>query len=230
MTRVCWLAVFGANPLLIVSTTDPLKPKPAPPPPTPLSFPFNRKYGPSSHAVDAKFTLLDLQRLFQIKRLMDITPHHFNAMNLQSRSSVPLEDLVHERFLPPQAWEEEPAMNHSEDQSASTQVSSDTLSNGAAIPSHEFYYIRKKELLLDKAEVYQYLQNRPSKNVKVVHFRKFWTFLRQVGEYWDASIDRYFDDDAVDGPTQSTIINGTTDSNTNSDNGSDLPQCSDISI
>ncbi|MCJ1257288.1 hypothetical protein MMC24_005113 [Lignoscripta atroalba] len=71
--------------------------------------------------------------------------------------------------------------------------SSKNLSNGAAIPSHEVYYIRKKELLYNNDDAYRCIQRKPTlpghPNVKLVHFRKFWENLFVVGQYWDTSLD-----------------------------------------
>ena len=149
---------------------------------------------------------------------MDITPHHFVVINLESWGPVPLEELVLVHYLPPRSWEHEPTINHSEQQSFSSQVSSETLSNGAAIPSHEVYYTRKKELCLDKADVYKFLRQENPKNIKIVHFRKFWIFLKQVGEYWDVSLDHYLDDDTADAATTG---NNSTAPNAHSDDRSD---------
>ena len=97
-------------------------------------------------------------------------------------------------FLPPPSWERDPALSLSGQRSPTTATpSSETLSNGAAVPGHEVYYLRKKELELDSLDVYHSLSRGPPKPnrkaVRLSHFRKFWTTLHQVGSYWDTSQD-----------------------------------------
>jgi hypothetical protein len=103
-----------------------------------------------------------------------------------------LEDLIPTKFLPPPEWERDP-VTIGEDVAPTSLPSSETLSNGAAVPSHEVYYIRKKELLYDNEDAFHVVQRGSQKAgrvlVKLVHFRKFWSALFQISEFWDTSLD-----------------------------------------
>ena len=116
------------------------------------------------------------------------------AVNLQHHGNVPLEELIPSKYLPSRSWENDPALALSGQRSTTEEVpSSETLSNGAAVPGHEAYYLRKKELELDSRDVYHTLSRaapKPErKYVRVTQFRKFWTSLQQFGNYWDTSQD-----------------------------------------
>lgn len=170
------------------------KPKKTPPPATIIRFPSYPEAGPSDLAIQEGIGIKELQSLFQLRKLLDIKSKHLAAINVQHQGSVPLEALVLPDSLPPKNWDNDPALSLSGQMSPTTETpSSETLSNGAAVPGHEAYYLRKKELEFDSKDVYHALsraQPRPDRNVvKVVHYRKFWMALQQVGAYWDTSLD-----------------------------------------
>ena len=150
--------------------------------------------------MEEEIGLKELQRLFQLKKLLEIQPKHLAAINLQHKAPVPLESLLPSGFLPPESWERDPSLSLSGQRSPTIEApSSETLSNGAAVPGHEVYYLRKKELEFDSKDVYHSLSraapNPDRKAVRVSHFRKFWMKLQQVGNYWDTSQDDGQDDE-----------------------------------
>ena len=163
-------------------------PKKTPPPATPLEFPAFRPIGKAV----AGTNLFHLYA--SIRKSSDITPYHVDALNLEVEHDVLLDQLIPKEFLPPQEWESDPSINPD----SSAPPSSKTLSNGAAIPSHEVYHIRKKELLYSNDDGFRVLSMRPGygrQGIKLVHFRKFWERLNAVAQYWDTSLDG--DDPAV---------------------------------
>ena len=192
----------------VFSTVDETKLRSAPPPATRVTFPNYKTNGPSHYAITAKLSPEKLQKLFRFKRITDINSQHLEAINVQITPNVDVNRLVEVEFLPAKEWEKEPdTMND-----AASGPSSKTLSNGAAIPSHEAYYLRLKELLYDCRDVYHFLNRaRPEptrKQVKVVHFRKFWSVLQQMGGYWDTSVDDYLEEGSSqqDDPQQSSTV------------------------
>lgn len=173
-----------------VTAEDDTQPRPPPLPPTPAKFPLcpARKSSGVRPGLDAS-TLSSVERL--------ATSDALAAFNVYCHESVDPEILVPARFIPPPKWEHDPASSHGDTKSPSSLPSTETLSSGAAVPSHEAYWNRRKELLYDTEDVYHALARVPAtkdrKPVKVLHFRRFWTTLKIVGTYWDTSLDRYFD-------------------------------------
>ena len=138
---------------------------------------------------------LDASKLSSLERLA--SAEALAEFNVSCCESMAPEALVPARFVPPPEWEHDPASIHGDLKSLPSLPSTEILSSGASVPNHEAYWNRMKELLHDAADAYHALARLPAnkdrKPVKVLHFRKFWTTLKIVGTYWDASLDRYFD-------------------------------------
>lgn len=143
---------------------------------------------------------------------MDITPRHYAALGLQIQAPVALEELVPVQYLPAESWENDPTTSRGDEDNSLSQRSSDTLSNGAAIPSHEVYYNRKIELSVESADAYHFLSRSPpkagTKPVKIVHFRMFWLGLQQMGGFWDTSRDDDTDQGSIAELSESSTGNG----------------------
>ena len=161
---------------------------------------------------------VDLFKIFSAVRTFEnIRPFHVEALNLQVKVNVPLDRLVPIEYLPSSDWEHAPsshdALNASPPSPSPTAsnhphlISSQTLSNGAAIPSHETYFLRKKELLVDNDTCYKSISNQPGQNpgatVRLVHYRKFYETLMLVGGYWDTSLDNLPEPGVVQNTTES---------------------------
>ena len=104
--------------------------------------------------------------------------------------------IVPPEFLPPSHWEIDPAKLDPSEKFKCSSSSSDTLSNGAAVPSHEVYYLRKRELLYHNDDAYNAIGRQPGNTsnraaAKVVHFRKFFESLHVAGMFWDTSKDNF---------------------------------------
>ena len=174
-----------------IVTQDDTKPRAPPPPASTAVFPQYSTSGPSDYAIVTKLEPSQMQELFRFKRpLTEVSIQHLEALNLQLHLNTPLEELVSKGFLPPKEWEREPNVTEEE----MSQPSSETLSNSMAIPSHEAFYLRNRELHYESQDVYDFLARKvtPGKeSAKVTHFRKFWISLHKVGTYWDSSMDKY---------------------------------------
>ena len=128
-----------------------------------------------------------------VRYIYDLTCDHAEALNLKVTRDVPLEQLVPSKYLPPTSWQQNPAQKGGSDVFPASLPSSETLSNGAAIPSHEVYFTRMKELLFSNEDAFRFLQkltplpDHPP--VRLVQFRKFWDNLAVMAQYWDTSLD-----------------------------------------
>ena len=174
------------------------KPKPIPPPATPVRFPTYSFAGPPnalSNEPGATFT--ELQQLFKIRRLTELTPAHLRALGLFCRSPVPVDELVPTAFLPPLEGtglgDDINTLTDAESQEPIGAPGSKTLSNGRPRPDRYTFALRIRELRLDPDDVYDNLARRsprPGRRpVSVAHFRRFWTALQFLGGYWDTSQD-----------------------------------------
>lgn len=182
--------ITNITPSIVSISNDPKRPREAPAAATTPRFPTHEPQSFSSLGFGNE---INLQRLFSVKRNAEYLPQHTAALNLQLNRDVPLEHLVPTGYLPGPEWESNPAPVGDDHTFPSQQLSSETLSNGAAVPSHEVYYIRKKELEADNEDAFHVVERGPAnvdrKVVKIVHFRKFWLCLLQVAQYWDTSLD-----------------------------------------
>ena len=140
---------------------------------------------------------INLSKIFnEIRTYDDIKPHHAEVLNVRVDRDVSLDRMVPARCLPPSHWERDPTDPTNLENHKSFLSSSETLSNGAAIPSHEVFYLRKKELSLSNDEAYNAIGRRLGSinnrsSLRVVHFRKFFESLQIAGTYWDTSRDNF---------------------------------------
>ena len=171
-------------------------PRRSPPPPTPLTFPCYEPKALSSYESKPK---VDLQKLLQpLRTVEDLTPLHASSLRLRIDRDVPFENLCPAGYVPPAEWETEPAHDIGNDHGSipsliKPETTAPLMSNGNPLPSHEVYHARLKELLFENEEVYlafdSHIPDFKRHSVRAAHFRKFYQELRQLGEYWDTSMD-----------------------------------------
>jgi hypothetical protein len=127
-----------------------------------------------------------------VKHIKLLKEHHLRTINLEVRNDCSTDDLVPEGYLPPASWKNKPGAGGEDERQAGPR-SNEALSNGAAVPGHEAFYNRMIELSYNADDVYDSLARRPHppgrQPVRVTQFRRFWTELQQVGNFWDASQD-----------------------------------------
>lgn len=169
--------------------TEPDMERRAPAAPTPLKFPA---YNLSDGANESESSLHDLYNvLSSIKRPQDISPERFRALNLRVEPDVPLEHIVQGEqmdSLPPLPWEPDQA---SEDSPRPV------MNNDVPYPTAERFELLQKELLLDNDDGYREVARLPPREgrqrVRITQTRKFWVGLERMSQYWDTSLDNYYE-------------------------------------
>jgi hypothetical protein len=138
--------------------------------------------------------------LADIKRPQDITMERFRPLNLQLETDVSVNQMIPEdntHPLAPYPWED------------TTEPTEDNprpvMGNGAPYPSKERYETLRNELALDNDDTFREVARLPPREgrsrVRVTQSRKFWTGLERMAQYWDTSIDHYFERPATPHPT-----------------------------
>jgi hypothetical protein len=165
-----------------------------PPPATPLSFPSHEPKGSSTYAIDHCIGIKELQKSFLFSRARGISPDLTLMLNVKVDRAETMEALIPCNYLPKTEWEQAPSQVDPEAPS-SAPPSSQTLSNGAAIPGHEAYWSRRKELAIENDSAYVAMARtttigqRPA--IRLSHYRNFYRPLKEMGTFWDTSKDKY---------------------------------------
>ena len=192
----------GLGPRLMAGTSGSLRAtardRAPPPPPLPIDFPHflpaNQPYAPFTD--DAK---ANINSIFgSIRKPTDISPRHFEVLNLTVHVDVPLELLIptgHRSFLPPLEWDH-PSVSSSGN--VTTHPSTSRLCNGNEAPGEDVYRQRKSELTLDNDDAFRAVLRDPPRRgrqaVRLGFFYKFWQGLESMSQYWDSTMDEYSSD------------------------------------
>ncbi|KAJ5151050.1 uncharacterized protein N7482_010302 [Penicillium canariense] len=201
--------MFGWGPgLAVPSATEPEKERKPPSNPTPLDFPVYSL--PDVVRDDADSTLTDLYGLLaSIKRPHDISLDRFKPLNVHVDADVNVRHMFpadQAQSLPPLPWEDEPetqatAADAGEDQDQARPL----MSNGLPYPPKSRFEVLENELLLDNEDTFREVARLPPREgrarVRVTQSRKFWTGLEHMAQYWDTSLDNYFERPATPTPT-----------------------------
>lgn len=162
----------------------------APTTPTPLKFPtYNLSTGEGN---ESEASLRDLYNvLSSIKRPQDITPESFRAFNLRVEPDVPIEHIVQGKqmdSLPSLPWESGQPFKDSPPA---------VMNNDVPYPTAERFDLLKNELLLDNDSAFREATRLPPKEgrqrVRLTQTRKFWVGLERMSQYWDSSLDHYYE-------------------------------------
>lgn len=180
---------------------DPEKERKPPAQPTPLDFPVYRLPVVVPHPANS--TLPDLQgSLASIKRPQDISLERFSPLNLKVDHDVEIHDMFPQdqaRSLPHLPWESPPETAAGDDQTRPL------MNNGLPYPPKERYEVLESELLLENDDVFREVSRLPSREgrdrVRVTQTRKFWAALERMGQYWDTSLDSYYERPVTPQPT-----------------------------
>jgi hypothetical protein len=141
--------------------------------------------------------------LADIKRPQDISMERFRPLNLQMETDVSVDQMIPEdntHPLAPLPWED------------TTEPTEDNprpvMGNGAPYPPKERYETLRNELSLDNDDTFREVARLPPREgrsrVRVTQSRKFWTGLEHMAQYWDTSLDHYFERPATPEPTPSS--------------------------
>lgn len=97
--------------------------------------------------------------------------------------------------LPPLPWENE-VQNNPTNQPTTDQPPALT-GNGTPYPSNERFEVLKNELSFDNDDAFREVVRLPLRqgrgHVRLTQSRKFWAGLQRMSEYWDTSLDHYFE-------------------------------------
>lgn len=175
------------------ATSDPDKERDPPPVPTPLDFPVHRL--PDVQGPDA--ALRDLHSLLaSIKRPQDINLERFKPLNVHVDNDVEVNDLFpreQAQSLPPPPWEDGPTQPGE----APGATERPLMHNDYPYPTKDRFEILKTELLLDNDDSFREVARLPvvegRSRVRITQTRKFWTAFERMSQYWDDTIDNYYD-------------------------------------
>lgn len=131
--------------------------------------------------------------LLTLRKPQDVTFEHVKALNLTIQTEIEGHQIVPDEYfegLPPLVWEK------SGDDNVGNS-GAPTMGNGAPYPSFEKYDIVRKELLFDPDDAYREVTRmspRPGRErVRVTQTRKFWAGLERMAQFWDTSLDQYYE-------------------------------------
>ncbi|KAJ5590189.1 hypothetical protein N7450_004161 [Penicillium hetheringtonii] len=204
--------MFGWGPGLALPSTssEPEKERKPPADPTPLDFPvydLPQPVGESECSLQALFGLLA-----SIKHPQDISLDRFKPLNLAVEQDVDVKHMLPEdqvRSLPPLPWEDQPEIPAGETPPRAL------MSNGLPYPPKERFETLRNELMFDNDDTFREVARLPPREgrprVRVTQSRKFWTGLERIAQYWDSSLDNYYDRPAS--PTPTPPSGGEPDSN-----------------
>ncbi|KAJ5084236.1 hypothetical protein NUU61_008815 [Penicillium alfredii] len=187
---------WGSGLTVPTASSEPEKERTPPARPTPLDFPVYNLPDAVSHESDS--TLRDLCGLLaSIKRPQDISLARFKPLNLQLDTDVDVQRMFPEdqaRSLPPLPWEDEPQnqpADSAEDQPRPV------MSNGLPYPTKDRFKTLESELLLDNDDTFREVARLPPREgrsrARVTQSRKFWAGLERMAQYWDTSLDHYYE-------------------------------------
>lgn len=182
-------------------TSEPEKERSPPSVPTELDFPVYNIPDAVPHESDS--TLCDLFGLLaSIKRPQDISLDKFKPLNLHVDSNVDVHRMFpadQVRSLPPLPWESEA------ESEAGEEPARPLMSSGLPYPSKERFETLKNELLLEHDDTFREVARLPPREgrtrVRLTQSRKFWTSLERMGQYWDTSLDSYYERPVTPEPT-----------------------------
>ena len=182
------------------SSIDPDKERAAPPPPTIIYFPQNElhfKQDPSwlSHIPNI------FRQFSAISKPSDIRLENLHALNLVIENDVPLESLIPESrqgqpYLPPRSWASGGVSSRSS--LFSSHSSSGLLNNGTKSPSQETFAKYAQELSCSTDDGLRTIGRRKLKSghhaPKIDNYKRFWTNLEMISQYWETVHDHYYED------------------------------------
>lgn len=117
--------------------------------------------------------------------------------------------------LPPLPWEDESEIQPvaaGQKQDQDKDQPRPLMSNGLPYPTKDRFETLKNELLLDNEDTFREVARLPPREgrsrVRVTQTRKFWSGLEHMAQYWDTSLDNYFERPASPTPPASVDREG----------------------
>ncbi|CAG8023701.1 unnamed protein product [Penicillium nalgiovense] len=206
---------WGSGLALPSATSEPEKERRPPADPTPLDFPVYNLSSVLENESESRLKEM-AELLAEIKRPQDICAERFKPLNLQLETGVEVAQMIPEDNSHPVAplpWED------------TTEPTEDNprplMDNGLPYPSKERYEVLEKELALDNDDAFREVARLPPcegrSRVRITQSRKFWTGLERMAQYWDTSLDHYYERPATPDPTPPSEMERTEDSTTQTD-------------
>lgn len=186
--------------------TDPEQERDPPPPPTPVTFPtYSEETNLSStRSWSHDSPPPDLRSLFlRVQRPTDISEQHFRALSIQFKGPCPLEDLL------PLGKDGSSYLPALELKSTSTeQADNHRATTESTISSERKNFLGPLvELQVDNDTAFRVITRTTKGDAKpprLAFMRKFWEGLESMSQYWDTSIDHYYEGE----PTLPQLSNG----------------------
>lgn len=174
-----------------------------PPDPTPLQFP---SYNPS--AQPRRLTRSSLQSLsgllVTVRKPQDVSDAHLQALNVDVENNIPLSDLVPGnpeilRSAPHNTRELKGALASTASSSSNptTKANAQKLSNGYPVPDRKTYEALKAELQIPNEDAFREVcrmsPHAGREKPRITQSRRFWLGLERMSQYWDTSMDEYYE-------------------------------------
>lgn len=177
-----------------------------PPRPTPLDFPAYTPTGDTSPFTPQSIN--DFARLLlSIKKAQDISAHHVQALNLKVTYNASFADLLPQKgseYLPPLGDAENDGREDTSNANEKPPLPSKLLGNGRTVPGLAKYEAIRSELELVNEDAFREVLRLPplagKPKLRLKESRKFWLGLEQMAQYWDTSLDQYYDTDELRSP------------------------------
>lgn len=192
------------------SAVDPEKERDPPPPPTLVYFPQN-DLDEHSFQIDETWAkhIPDLFKQYShISKPAEVGLEHIRALNVSVKGDVELERLIpvasdgHDylpRSLSAEGSRRNSLQKHPDIQFTVTAPNHrlPILSNGHKAPDDEMYMKYAKQLTCENEDALRNMQKKKPRpghaQVHITEFRRFWSQLDLVSNYWDTSLDHYYE-------------------------------------
>ena len=171
--------------------TDPDAERDPPAEPTPISFPS--RIGPATVDWGETQPPPDLQGLFsKVVRPADVTRRHLEALNIDAAPVCPLEGLL------PKSADGSSYLPSFPTEAPAVQVSyaKVTKSDSSVSKKRMDYEDRLTELRFDNDDAFRAISKTTKDGVRpprLAYMRKFWEGLENMSQYWDSSLDNYYE-------------------------------------
>ncbi|KAK4941795.1 hypothetical protein LTR66_014769, partial [Elasticomyces elasticus] len=144
-----------------------------------------RDWSPEQPPPDLKSHYINL------KSVLHLEPEHLGCLNVTITPECALEDLIPARshgapFLPDRSWL---------DSLPDGQKELRPIFSTADPPDRNVFESRIRELRVDNDAAFRVITRTTKEGVtppRLAHFRKFWESLESMSQYWDTSLDNYF--------------------------------------
>lgn len=174
-----------------VAATDPEQERDPPAEPTPITFPKHILRGKA--VWNEQTSPPDFQSLFsKVVKPSDIKQQHVEDLNITILAECPVDELV-----PLQSDGSSYLSSLALDQDANSEATSETAAPDAQVQRRRRDLTeRVTELSIENDAAYRAITRTTTDGVKpprLAYMRKFWEGLESMAQYWDCSLDQYYE-------------------------------------